>query len=221
LLRELISDLWLCVPQGFDPWCGPAQPDPTQPARPWRPLLSMHARLVPFLSFYLSRAATSLPPISLSPRGALGFGDSDRRSWIPEVSSPPLPARLGPSASASRFPSLRAPPSSPLCARHAAPRRGGPGPRRGGSLAPRGAALPPSPAAASATSGAAPLLPSAALGPSLARPLAPPRRGPPPPCARHPVRGPFLRQRGPPTRLAWPLRGLAPCNTPGVTDTKT
>jgi hypothetical protein len=29
LLRELISDLWLRVPQDFDPRCGPAQPGPT------------------------------------------------------------------------------------------------------------------------------------------------------------------------------------------------
>jgi hypothetical protein len=31
LLHGLISDLWFFVPQGFDPRCGPAQPDPTQP----------------------------------------------------------------------------------------------------------------------------------------------------------------------------------------------
>jgi hypothetical protein len=29
--RELFSDLWLSVPRGFHPRCGPAQPDPTQP----------------------------------------------------------------------------------------------------------------------------------------------------------------------------------------------
>jgi hypothetical protein len=30
LLHELISDLWLCVPRGFDPRCGPAHPNPAQ-----------------------------------------------------------------------------------------------------------------------------------------------------------------------------------------------
>jgi hypothetical protein len=65
LLRGLISDLWLCVPRGFDPRCGPAQPDPARPgparpARPWRPMLPMRAPLVPFLSFDFSYAATSL-----------------------------------------------------------------------------------------------------------------------------------------------------------------
>jgi hypothetical protein len=51
LLHGLISDLWLCVPRGFGPRCGPAQPDPTQlsPARPslarapLAPLLPMRA----------------------------------------------------------------------------------------------------------------------------------------------------------------------------------
>jgi hypothetical protein len=38
----------------------------------------------------LPRSNLSLSHLSLSPRGALGFGDGDRRSWIPEVSSPPL-----------------------------------------------------------------------------------------------------------------------------------
>jgi hypothetical protein len=70
LLRELISDLWLCVPRGFGPRCGLAQPDPTQPsparpARPWRPLLPMRP-LVPF-SHLISPAQQplSLPHLSL------------------------------------------------------------------------------------------------------------------------------------------------------------
>jgi hypothetical protein len=65
LLRGLISDLWLCVPRGFGPRCGPAQPDPAQlclraPGAPCSPC----APPDPFLSFDFSRAATSL---SLSP----------------------------------------------------------------------------------------------------------------------------------------------------------
>jgi hypothetical protein len=45
LLRGLISDLWLCVPRGFGPRCGPAQRDRTQPS-PARPS-SARAPLVP------------------------------------------------------------------------------------------------------------------------------------------------------------------------------
>jgi hypothetical protein len=129
LLRELISDLWLCVSRGFDPRCGPAQPGPAQlgPRAPGAPC-SPCAPPGPFLSFDFSRAATSLSHISLSPRGALGFGDGDRRSWIPEVSSPPLPSPL----SLFLFLPLpfpaRAPFFSPARAPPAAPRRGGPGP---------------------------------------------------------------------------------------------
>jgi hypothetical protein len=58
LLRELNSDLWLCVPQGFDPRCGPARP-----ARPWHPLLPMHAPPGPFsLISIVPRNNLSLSP---------------------------------------------------------------------------------------------------------------------------------------------------------------
>jgi hypothetical protein len=100
----------------------------------------------------------SLPSLSIS-RVALGFGDGDRRSWIPEVSSPPLPT-LSPSPSPS-LPCARPPllsptraPLRPRCgspllalavARPCPPRRGGlrpwrrdpapaPSPRRCGPL---------------------------------------------------------------------------------------
>jgi hypothetical protein len=84
---------------GFDPRSGPVRPSPTRsspralgaPAHPMR----APPPLDPFGSFDFSRAVTSLSlsPISLS-RGALGIGDGDRRSWIPEVSSPPLSSPL-------------------------------------------------------------------------------------------------------------------------------
>jgi hypothetical protein len=97
----------------------PAGPDPTQPS-PARPS-SARAPLAPpgpFLSFDFSRAATSLSPISLSlSRGALGFGDVDRRSWIPEVSSPPFSSLSLP------FSPLRARPLQPLRAAPLRPRR--------------------------------------------------------------------------------------------------
>jgi hypothetical protein len=74
LLRGLFSNLWLCVPRGFDPQCSPVQPDPTQPGPaqlsprvPGARALPMRAPPSPglFLSFDFSRAATSLPPLSL------------------------------------------------------------------------------------------------------------------------------------------------------------
>jgi hypothetical protein len=88
LLRELNSDLWLCMPRGFDPWCGPAQPDPAQlgPRAPGARALPMRAPLSPglFPSFNSpTQQPPPLPPLSLSPRGALGFGDGDRRNLDP------------------------------------------------------------------------------------------------------------------------------------------
>jgi hypothetical protein len=87
----------------FDPQCDPARPSPTRsgpvrPVRPWRPC-PPHARPLPqiHLPHLISPAQQpfSLSPISLClSRGALGFRDGDRRSWIPEVSSPPLPSLL-------------------------------------------------------------------------------------------------------------------------------
>src|SRR5688572_14836820 len=77
---------------GFDPRCdqarpSPAWPGPARPARPWRPLPSPCARPLPspcarplpLISFsYLISPAQQPPspsPTSLSPHGALGFGD--------------------------------------------------------------------------------------------------------------------------------------------------
>jgi hypothetical protein len=71
LLRELDSDLWLCVPRDFDPRCGPAQPDPAQLglalARvPLAPLPLPLPWSFPLIQF--SRATTSsLSHLSLSP----------------------------------------------------------------------------------------------------------------------------------------------------------
>jgi hypothetical protein len=92
---------------GFDPRCDPAQPGPAQSGTraPGAPA-PMCAPPPPglFLSFDFSRAATSLSHLSLSPRGALGFGDGDRQSLDPRgelplpspspspfLSLPPLP----------------------------------------------------------------------------------------------------------------------------------
>jgi hypothetical protein len=68
LLRGLISDLWLCMPRGFGPRCGPAQPDLAQPSpaqlgprAPGAPC-SPCAPLVPF-SHLISPAQQ---PLSLS-----------------------------------------------------------------------------------------------------------------------------------------------------------
>jgi hypothetical protein len=106
--RELFSDLWLSVPRGFDPRCGPAQPDPTQPSS---------ARTPPclFLLFDFSRAATSL---SLS-RGDLGFGDViagvGPRGELPSLPSPSLSSSPPPLLRPRR--GLRARPcAAPSCA---------------------------------------------------------------------------------------------------------
>jgi hypothetical protein len=172
-----------------------------------------------FGSFDFSRAVTSL---SLS-RGALGFGDGDRRSWIPEVSSPPF-------SSVSLFLSL--PFFSPARAPTAAlargplwPRRGGLWPRRRGPplLVPRGGPGPgDGPLRAVPAPGARPLCVAPALGGAArrgaapcARPLAPLRLASQPPrrrdslapsraAPRPPTRGPCPRQRGPQRGLALP-----------------
>jgi hypothetical protein len=119
-----------------------------------------HARPLVSFSHFISPAQQ---PLSLS-RGALGFGDGDRRSWIPEVSSPPLPSPLSPSS--SPYPSLpyTRPPSYPLRARPLQPLR----------VAPCGPGTRPS------APGGVPLG-VAAPSPSRAAPLALPTVAPPSP----------------------------------------
>jgi hypothetical protein len=89
LLCELNSNLWLCMPQGFDPRCGLARPDPARPSlgprAPGARSLPMRAP-PPLVSFshLVSPAQQPLSHLPLSPRGgALGFGDGDRRIWTP------------------------------------------------------------------------------------------------------------------------------------------
>jgi hypothetical protein len=85
---------------GFDPLYGPARLGPARaplalPALPY----ACPPPPDPFLSFDFSRALP-LPPLPLSPRGALGLGTVIAGVWIPEVSfpSPPL-LSLSPSPS--------------------------------------------------------------------------------------------------------------------------
>jgi hypothetical protein len=91
LFHELDSDLWLCVPRAFDPRCGPAQPDPIWLGLAWpglgprapgalplpMPRPSPSPDLFPLIQFSHAQLPLSLP------RGALGFGDGDRRIWTP------------------------------------------------------------------------------------------------------------------------------------------
>jgi hypothetical protein len=92
---------------GFDPWCGPAQPDLAQPnlaqPDPARPS-SARAPLAPVPSpcappspglFPSFNSSVQQPPpsptsLSFSPCGALGFGDADRQTLDPrgEIPSP-------------------------------------------------------------------------------------------------------------------------------------
>jgi hypothetical protein len=129
LLRELISDLWLCMPRDFALRCGPARPGPSQPPRPWR-RAPPHAppSLVSFPHF---NSPAQQPPLlhlslSLSPRGALGLGDGDRRNLDPRgelpspffFPAPPVapscapcrPCRAHPAAPPRPRPHARAPP---------------------------------------------------------------------------------------------------------------
>jgi hypothetical protein len=129
--------------------------------------------------------------LSLSLRGALGFGDGDRRSWIPEVSSPslllslPLPPLPFP-ARALLLPCVRAPCSPCVCPPAA------PGAR---PLAPSVRSRPPA-RGVSAPGGAAPW---------------PPRARPSRPWCATPALGSVDPRHGSsrvPARLAWPRRGL-------------
>jgi hypothetical protein len=136
LLHELNSDLWLCVPRGFDPRCGLAQPNPTRPgpaqlgprAPDALPLpMPRPPPLVSFPSFNSpAHNSLSLPLLSL-PRGALGFGDADRRNLDPRGEPPPLSlpflfVLLSPTPRASSAAPRAAPWSRPSRASSAAPR---------------------------------------------------------------------------------------------------
>jgi hypothetical protein len=99
LLRDLNSNLWLCVS-----WVlthGAAQPGPAQP-RPARPpplVFSPHS--------ILSRS-NLLSHLSLSPRGALGLGDGDRQNLDPRAELPsPLSLSFSPSPPLPSFPCAR------------------------------------------------------------------------------------------------------------------
>jgi hypothetical protein len=152
----------------------------------------MRAPLLWFFSLIqFSRAATSSSPTSLSPRGALGFGDSDRRNLDPRGELPSLllslPLPLPPLA----FPA-RAPFFSPACAHPLQP-------HARGSLTPGAASLAPS--------CVAPLPPGAASRPPSCAARSPSARRPGPIAAQLPC---------PPTRSSWPpaacpsMRPLAP-----------
>ena len=145
----------------------------------------MRAPLVSFSHLIYPRSN-----LSLSPRGALGFGDGDRRSWIPEVSSPPLPSPLSPSSSPS--------PSSPLRARPYSPRAWPPAPARRPS-----ASAPPAPAPSPATAWAR--LPLLLPRGGAARPCSLPRGG---------VAPPLLLPRGGATSPVLPHGGPGPGDGP-------
>jgi hypothetical protein len=121
-----------------------AQPSPTrpgtaQPTRPWRPA-PPYAAPPPRVSFpsFNSPAHNSfyLPPYSLH-RGALGFGDADRRNLDPR--GEPLLSLSPSSSSSSPPPHAPSPSRAPPRASLAAPPRALP------DLAPRALAHPPRP----------------------------------------------------------------------------
>jgi hypothetical protein len=180
----------------------PAQPGLARPGPARAPLAPLPTPCAPpppdpFASFDFSRAATSL---SLY-RGALGFGDSDRRSWIPEVTSPPFSSlSLSLPFSSLHTPRLLSPARAPVAPARLAP--AAPAwlaPARPGG----GPPLPlPGVAAFGPDSATPPLLPSPAAArlpllpfPTAARPrppLLPPRGGAarPRPCSLPRRRGP-------------------------------
>lgn len=193
LLHELDSDLWLRVSWIFDPRCGLAQPGPAQlgpralgaPCSPCTPI-----RLISFPHSILPRS-NLLSHRSLSPRGALGFGDGDRRNLDPlgELPSPlllSLPLPLPPLS----FP-MCTPFFSTACARPWSP-----------------CAWPPDP------SRTAPSPPGAAPRPPAARLPRPPAQPSWPPAARLPACNPCPpRRRGslaPPAQPSWPPAACLP-----------
>jgi hypothetical protein len=109
---------------------GAAQPSPALAHAPLAPCPSPCAPLPWSLSAHsiLPRTTPSLSRLSL-PRGALGFGDGDRRIWIPGVSSPSLSILplLPPLPYPRALPWPRAPQAP---SRSRAPRLRGPCPRR-------------------------------------------------------------------------------------------
>jgi hypothetical protein len=104
---------------GFDPRCGPARPSLARsgPRAPGAPAHLMRPPPPdPFVSFDFSRAVTSLSlfHLSLSPRGALGFGVEIAGVWIPGGEFFPSPSLFSlsspsPSSSPMRPPCSRAP----------------------------------------------------------------------------------------------------------------
>jgi hypothetical protein len=76
----------------------PARSGPVRPAGPWRPLPYPCAPPPPnpVVSFdFLPHSNFPLPPLSLSPHGALGFGDEIAGVWIPRGEFPlPFPFSL-------------------------------------------------------------------------------------------------------------------------------
>jgi hypothetical protein len=208
---------------------GPVRPSPAR-----APLLSPCAPPPPdpFGLFDSSCAATSLSLISLS-HGALGFGDGDRRSWIPGgeffpspsfLLSLPLPPLLFPARALPFSPTRASLPAAALAPVPAPARRLAPAPSprwRSPLPSPRWRPPLPSPRWHDAT----PPRPPARrrVDPAPPRGGAPwPRRGPPAPCslphgglAPDAVPGPCARPRplraasGSSVWLAWPRRGLA------------
>jgi hypothetical protein len=90
------SDWWSCVSWVLTRGVtqpGPARPGPTQ-SGPRAPGAPAPMRPLPLFSFSHSIYPTQQPPspsptsLSLSPRGALGFGDGDRRSLDPRGEFP-------------------------------------------------------------------------------------------------------------------------------------
>jgi hypothetical protein len=209
---DLDSDLWLCVSWVFTPRRDPAWPSEPALAR---------APPIPFSHLIFPRS-NLLSSTSLSPRGALGFGDGDRRIWTPsEVSSPLLlPLSLFPfpllffSPAPAPWHDGAAPPPPPR-ARMAPTHGPSPGPlaaaRPPALASPRGGAA-PSPCAAAwpcpaPRGGAAPSRPhplARRAAPSRPRPLG---HGPWHPCAQAPAPARVLGPRHGPRRGPCPARG--------------
>jgi hypothetical protein len=196
-----------------DPRSGPAQPNlvqpsrpgPPRPARPWRPKPPCAPPLLSLSLIWISRATTSpLPLPPLSPRGALGFGDSDHRILDPEVSSPPLLSLSlspSPSRAVAALAPVRGDPARPRpCS---ARRRPTPSPPLVGGApptpAPRRRSPPPCPPARRS-----PPLPAAA--PARPGPVAAPAR---------PRPSPARAQRGPGAAPVAPTRRRDPGAAPG------